>query len=102
MRRRIQFNSIQFYLYSAFYNTGLSQSSFTKGPGLRPPQSKPRVTVARKNSLIRRKKPPNGWREEEKGLERWKWKMRRYGKQEASRGGEGGEGKGWGGERAER
>ena len=53
----IQFNSIQFYLYSAFYNTGLSQSSFTKGPGLRPPQSKPRATVARKNTLISRKKP---------------------------------------------
>ena len=35
-QRRLQFNSIQFYLYSAFYNTGLSQSSFTKGPGLRP------------------------------------------------------------------
>ena len=49
--------SIQFYLYSAFYNTGLSQSSFTKGPGLRPPQSKPRATVARKNSLTSRKKP---------------------------------------------
>ena len=37
------FNSIQFYLYSAFYNTRLSQSSFTKGPGLRLPQSKPRA-----------------------------------------------------------
>ena len=43
----IQFNSIQFYLYSAFYNTGLSQSSFTKGPGLRPPQSKPRARKPR-------------------------------------------------------
>ena len=53
----IQFNSIPFFLYCAFYNTGLSQSSFTKGPGLRPPQSKPRATVARKNSLISRKKP---------------------------------------------
>ena len=38
---------MNFYLYSAFYNTGLSQSSFTKGPGIRPPQSKPRATVAR-------------------------------------------------------
>ena len=57
VRISIQFNSIQFYLYSAFYNTGLSQSSFTKGPGLRPPQSKPRATVARKNSLTSRKKP---------------------------------------------
>ena len=39
------------YLCNAFYNTGLSQSSFTKGSGLRPPQSKPRATGARKNSL---------------------------------------------------
>ena len=44
-------------LYSAFYNTRLSQSSFTMGPGLRSPQSLPRATVARKNSLTNRKKP---------------------------------------------
>ena len=50
-------NSIQCYLISTFYNIRLSQSSFTKGPGLRPPQSKPRVTVAWKNFLTNRKKP---------------------------------------------
>ena len=38
--------------YCAFYNTRLSQSSFTKGPGLRPPQSKPRVTVERKTPSL--------------------------------------------------
>ena len=35
MAYSIQFN----FICSAFYNTGLSQSSFTKGTGLRPPQS---------------------------------------------------------------
>ena len=48
--------SNKLYVYRAFYNTRLSQSSFTKNPGLRPPQSKPRATVARKNSLTNRKK----------------------------------------------
>ena len=35
------FNSKKFYLYSTFYNTRLSQSRFTNGPSLRPPQRKP-------------------------------------------------------------
>ena len=52
---KIKFNSILFVY--AFYKIRLSQSSFTKGPGLRPPQSKLRATVASKNSLINRNKP---------------------------------------------
>ena len=58
------FNLITFYLYSAFYNARLSQSSFTKGTSLRPPQSKPRATVARKNSITRRNLEQNQASEE--------------------------------------
>ena len=47
----IQFNSIPFYLYSAFNKGALSQSCFTEN---RPLMSKPRATVARKNSLVSR------------------------------------------------
>ena len=48
-------NSIQFYLYSAFNKGALSQSCFTEN---RPPMSKPRATVARKNSLAYNRKKP--------------------------------------------
>ena len=47
--------SIQFYLYSAFNKGALSQSCFTEN---RPPMSKPRATVARKNSLADNRKKP--------------------------------------------
>ena len=46
-------NSIQFYLYSAFNKGALSQSCFTEN---RPLMSKPRATVARKNSLADNRK----------------------------------------------
>ena len=49
------FNSIQFYLYSAFNKGALSQSCFTEN---RPLMSKPRATVARKNSLADNRKKP--------------------------------------------
>ena len=45
----IQLNFMYIALYS--YNTRLSQNSFKNVPGLRFPQSKPRVTVARKQFL---------------------------------------------------
>ena len=51
----IQFNSIQFYLSSAFNKGALSQSCFTEN---RPLMSKPRATVARKNSLADNRKKP--------------------------------------------
>ena len=49
------FNSIQFYLYSAFNKGALSQSCFTEN---QPLMSKPRATVARKNSLADNRKKP--------------------------------------------
>ena len=51
----IQFNSIQFYMYSTFNKGALSQSCFTEN---RPLMSKPRATVARKNSLADNRKKP--------------------------------------------
>ena len=50
-----KFNSIQFYLYSAFNKGALSQSCFTEN---RPLMSKLRATVARKNSLADNRKKP--------------------------------------------
>ena len=52
---RTKFNSIQFYLYSTFNKGALSQSCFTEN---RLPMSKPRATVARKNSLADNRKKP--------------------------------------------
>ena len=48
-------SSIQFYLYSAFNKGAFSQSCFTENC---PPMSKPRATVARKNSLADNRKKP--------------------------------------------
>ena len=49
------FFSIKFYLYCAFNKGALSQSCFTEN---RPPMSKARATVARKNSLADNRKKP--------------------------------------------
>ena len=48
-------NSIQFYSYTAFNKGAFSQSCFTEN---QPPMSKPRATVARKNSLADNRKKP--------------------------------------------